>query len=734
MKQCSLEWAEVEAVLRDLPGLNPAPLRPYLGAKGIHFFKMQYDAGDVIMPQGVFSDFAGVLMKGRVEVYRRKAPPSGGRSRMPTDRSGLERCWNRPGLLWHRLESWTLDHTDRLLGAEPVAPSWRARRARDIARALRGGFGRLEEWVRKRTEPPARTRWGRGGQAAIVWLAGWTQRRDRERKLADPRALTSDDTPGPGDRLADRGAIGPDGGTLPVLDRFLGVTSALWNLPRSVTLVAQPDRPGEPCELLLIKRTVLLLIQEQYEPFRRRATERFVAEDLPHVLAEDRLFRNTFYEEDVADWPGLLDLLRGRAAGPRPEASRRIRQLLDHELTDRLATVARDEPSPRDRYRVLGGLNALLKRRDLFDAAAWAGDLAAEAGELSRRLDERTENEVIRLNHLLVEAACGAVLRPAGPFRPLQARDFQAWLKTLGDSPLAKGLELRHYPPGAVVYREGEPSEALFLIVSGTVRITKRTPGGEILVNQLERDGYFGVSCIEEGASHSATVTTLTEVNAVVLGGEALRSLIATPAAGRKLRNERGRLRARDAQLAAVELLPPADPPEAVASKLLLATNLLRIDMDLCTRCDQCVRACAEAHDGVPRFQRPNPDLRFGRWEVAAACVHCSDAPCQSACPVGAITFLDDGAVQIHRHRCIGCYDCVMACPFDVIAMRPPPSPLDMPAQNTRQLVATKCDLCLTAHQDPPCVAACPYGAAERGAPRELFPQIKSWGEGLSPR
>ena len=126
------------------------------------------------------------------------------------------------------------------------------------------------------------------------------------------------------------------------------------------------------------------------------------------------------------------------------------------------------------------------------------------------------------------------------------------------------------------------------------------------------------------------------------------------------------------------------------------------------------------AHDMQPRFHRANPGMRFGKWEVAGACMHCLDAPCLEACPVGAITFLDDEAVQIHRTRCIGCRACAKACPFDVIDMYPRTSlpdasslsPLYQPVT-----VANKCDLCLTKDHDPPCVAWCPYDAAGARGP-----------------
>ena len=84
--------------------------------------------------------------------------------------------------------------------------------------------------------------------------------------------------------------------------------------------------------------------------------------------------------------------------------------------------------------------------------------------------------------------------------------------------------------------------------------------------------------------------------------------------------------------------------------------------------------------------------------------------------------------MQIHRDRCIGCEACVRACPYDVIDMYPPLGPEEaVMLLPDKPNLATKCDLCLAPDRDPPCVAACPYAAAERGAPRQLFPDIKGW-------
>ncbi len=72
-----------------------------------------------------------------------------------------------------------------------------------------------------------------------------------------------------------------------------------------------------------------------------------------------------------------------------------------------------------------------------------------------------------------------------------------------------------------------------------------------------------------------------------------------------------------------------------LAEGLMEAQSLLVLDLDKCTRCDNCVRACADAHDGVTRLTREG--VRFENLLVATSCRQCRDPLCMVGCPVGAI-------------------------------------------------------------------------------------------------
>ena len=151
-------------------------------------------------------------------------------------------------------------------------------------------------------------------------------------------------------------------------------------------------------------------------------------------------------------------------------------------------------------------------------------------------------------------------------------------------------------------------------------------------------------------------------------------------------------------------------------NRLFNGTATMMIDLDRCTRCDDCVRACATAHDNNPRFLRHGPVS--GRLMVANACMHCVDPVCMIGCPTGAIhRDAFGGEVVINPATCIGCKSCFNNCPYEAIRMvevRDEEGEFLVDKEMKPILKATKCDLCVEQITGPSCQRACPHGALVR--------------------
>ena len=166
-----------------------------------------------------------------------------------------------------------------------------------------------------------------------------------------------------------------------------------------------------------------------------------------------------------------------------------------------------------------------------------------------------------------------------------------------------------------------------------------------------------------------------------------------------------------------------------VENRYINGTEAMLIDMDRCTRCDDCVRACASTHDNNPRFLRHGPIE--DRFMVANACMHCIDPVCLIGCPTGAIHRVTaDGRVVINDLTCVGCATCANNCPYDNIRMVYPRDASgsiyygednNLPIQK-----ATKCDLCGDQVTGPACVNACPHDAMIRADMMDV-PSLVDW-------
>lgn len=93
-------------------------------------------------------------------------------------------------------------------------------------------------------------------------------------------------------------------------------------------------------------------------------------------------------------------------------------------------------------------------------------------------------------------------------------------------------------------------------------------------------------------------------------------------------------------------------------------------------------------------------------------CKHCTAAPCQEACPTGALIYNEFGNVYVQQDVCNGCGYCVSACPFGVIGR-----------SDVGDGRAHKCTLCYDRQKDglePACAKSCPTDSIRFGPVSEL--------------
>jgi len=136
------------------------------------------------------------------------------------------------------------------------------------------------------------------------------------------------------------------------------------------------------------------------------------------------------------------------------------------------------------------------------------------------------------------------------------------------------------------------------------------------------------------------------------------------------------------------------------------------IDQSRCIGCEACVQACEECgtHRGQSLIHLERIDRAESTQTAPMVCMHCEDPTCAQVCPADAIKQNEDGVVQSAlKPRCIGCSNCVLACPFGV------------PKYFAEVDQMMKCDMCTDRTSEgyaPMCASVCPsealwYGTAD---------------------
>ncbi len=277
-----------------------------------------------------------------------------------------------------------------------------------------------------------------------------------------------------------------------------------------------------------------------------------------------------------------------------------------------------------------------------------------------------------------------------------------------------------------LIAEEGVPADGLILIRSGFARQSRRHGHGHRTAAYLGRGQVFGLAeAIQTAASGRSTawinsLRALGYVDVLRIPQQALEELVfpnlSPDTLARVFREQGGSLQtsgegsdAASVDQGLLEFL--------VDKRLINGQQAMVIDLDRCTRCDDCVRACAATHDNNPRFTRQGP--RHGPLMVVQACMHCVDPVCMIGCPTGAIGRDEaTGVVHINDRTCIGCSVCAQSCPYDNIQMveirdRRGAALIDAATQQPLAK-ATKCDLCIGLPGGPACQRACPHDALVR--------------------
>ena len=285
---------------------------------------------------------------------------------------------------------------------------------------------------------------------------------------------------------------------------------------------------------------------------------------------------------------------------------------------------------------------------------------------------------------------------------------------------LKEVVELVSLDPGEVLVREGETADAVYLVRSGFLRLAQRLGEGDLAVSYLSKGETLGeVEALVDGLEHfELTATSVEYAELVKIPLSAFQSLLKDSPEIEKQVWKSAAARIKETGFSRRNIGHSEFTQVALDNGLVQGNSILVIDLARCTRCDDCVRACAATHDGRPRFVREGD--KVDQLLIAKSCYHCRDPVCLVGCPTGAIHRAGfEAVVDVDDEICIGCSTCANNCPYDAIQMHDTGEtwPGDMVPTGLRgrqRQVASKCDLCYDTGHGPACVSNCPQGCAYR--------------------
>lgn len=303
---------------------------------------------------------------------------------------------------------------------------------------------------------------------------------------------------------------------------------------------------------------------------------------------------------------------------------------------------------------------------------------------------------------------------------------------------LTKRVDLVSVGPEEEIVKAGDEADALYMVRSGFVKLSEPKAGADLVVSYLSKGMTLGeVELLLDGVDkHRFTATSAGHAELVRISRDDFEAVLRNQQTAINQLWEFAVASIKDAGHT-FQNPQKADLLEFGLKKGLVQGNsMLVIDLDVCTRCDDCVTGCANTHDGRPRFVREGD--KYENFLIARSCYHCEDPVCLIGCPTGAIKRSNVGeVVTIDDQLCIGCGNCANKCPYDAIVMHETEETWSDSAfpkwlRGRERKVASKCDLCYTSDAGPACVNSCPHSCAFRIGSLDDFQSLLGRGQAAS--
>jgi Fe-S-cluster-containing hydrogenase component 2/CRP-like cAMP-binding protein len=453
---------------------------------------------------------------------------------------------------------------------------------------------------------------------------------------------------------------------------LFGEMSCLNRSPRSATIIAARD-----CYVLEMLRNIFEKVKED-AAYKKRVEEEYKRRALDQQLKNVPLFSQLSEDQ--------VEIIRKGASLRSYKAGQIVFD--ENDRSDEIFIIR------SGLVKVMKGDTALLAVRDLADPPALVAALKAGAGPAAKvvgafpdpvkallnlpptRITVANEQEIV---YALNQSIKGQPLWTDAAFKDLAAVDsIQAEVKRLP----AKQTD---WPERDVRRINRRLVEAA---LPGLRKLGRAADGPETILSYRARGEVIGemgllqnkprsATCVayiharDEFARKEAAKKDLEAVELLHLPAGVFAELLKDPKFGRQVDAVLHERTATDKKVAATPVTGfgatalQSDRFEELG--LIQGQRLMLIDLDRCTRCDECVKACVNSHDdGRSRLFLDGP--RFGQYLVPATCRSCLDPVCMIGCPVGSIHRGDNRQIVI-EDWCIGCEMCARQCPYGSIQM-----------------------------------------------------------------